>query len=88
MFNARTKHVEIDYHFVHERVASHELFVWFLSSKDQLADIMTKSLPTLRFEFLCSKLVVIEPPSACGGRNKYTTGDVQSYHQLRYKENI
>lgn len=64
MFHARTKHVEIDYHFVRERVASNELHVRFLCSKDQLADIFTKPLPTPRFEFLRSKLSMAITTSA------------------------
>ena len=38
-YHARTKHIEIDYHFVRDRVASKTLMVKFLSSKDQLADV-------------------------------------------------
>jgi hypothetical protein len=52
IFHARTKHVEIDYHFVRERIASKELYVRFISSQDQLADILTKSLPTPHFQAL------------------------------------
>jgi len=44
IFHRRTKHVEVDYHFVRERVASRQLDVCFISSKDQVADIMTKPL--------------------------------------------
>jgi Reverse transcriptase (RNA-dependent DNA polymerase) len=34
MINARTKHIEVDYHFVRERVANKSLLIHFLSSKD------------------------------------------------------
>ena len=42
VFHARTKHIEIDFHFVRERVASGALEVRFISSNDQLADVFTK----------------------------------------------
>jgi hypothetical protein len=51
-FHARTKHIEIDYHFVRERVTSNQLHVKFVCSKDQLADCLTKPLPLPHFEFL------------------------------------
>ena len=49
IFHRRTKHVEVDYHFIRERVSSRQLDVRLISSKDQLADIMTKSLPAPSF---------------------------------------
>jgi Reverse transcriptase (RNA-dependent DNA polymerase) len=58
MFHARMKHIEIDYHFVRERVAAKQLQVKFLCSADQLADIMTKPLPLSRFQLLRNKLNV------------------------------
>ncbi|XP_019186568.1 PREDICTED: uncharacterized protein LOC109181272 [Ipomoea nil] len=65
VFHARTKHVEIDYHFVRDKVASGEMTVNFVSTKDQLADIFTKPLPGPRFTTLRDKLnVVMHPPCA------------------------
>jgi histone deacetylase 1/2 len=49
VFHARTKHIEVDYHFVRERVAQKLLCIKFISSKDQLADIFTKPLPQPQF---------------------------------------
>jgi hypothetical protein len=43
------KHVEVDYHFVHERVAVGQLEVQIISTKDQLVDVFTKLLPGLAF---------------------------------------
>ena len=37
--HARTKHVEMDYHFVCEKVARGQLVTQFVSSKDQLTNI-------------------------------------------------
>ena len=40
----RTKHIDIDYHFVRELVLSKKLITQFVPSHLQLADIFTKSL--------------------------------------------
>ena len=50
VFHARTKHIEIDFHFVRERVADKKLEIRFIPSKDQVADGFTKALPTMSFE--------------------------------------
>ena len=50
VFHARTKHIEIDFHFVRERVAQKQLDIRFIDSKDQLANGFTKALPVRSFE--------------------------------------
>ena len=50
VFHGRTKHIEIDFHFVRERVAQRKLDIRFVHSKDQIADGFTKPLPTRSFE--------------------------------------
>ena len=44
VFHARTKHIEVDYHFVRERIARRLLDIKFVSSGDQIADGFTKAL--------------------------------------------
>jgi hypothetical protein len=43
ILHARTKHIEIDYHFVRDLVVNGTLCVRFVRSGDQLADIFTQS---------------------------------------------
>lgn len=61
VFHARTKHVEIDYHYIREQVMAKHLDLHFVGSCDQIADIFTKGLPVSRFLFLKSRLMVGSP---------------------------
>jgi hypothetical protein len=45
VFHARTKYIEVDYHFVRERVTQKLLDIKIISTEDQIADGFTKSLP-------------------------------------------
>ena len=49
-----TKHIEIDYHFVGEKVLRRDLLIKFISTQDQLADLFTKGFPSPRFNWLTS----------------------------------
>ncbi|KAM0001405.1 putative RNA-directed DNA polymerase [Helianthus debilis subsp. tardiflorus] len=66
VFKARTKHVEVDFHFVREKVAQGKLKVQFINTNDQIADIFTKPLPSQRFLLLRSKLQVVPRPQLAG----------------------
>jgi hypothetical protein len=63
VFHVRTKHIEVDYHFVREKVVHHNIVVKFVSTKDQLADILTKSLASSSFTRLYDNLLLpFQPP--------------------------
>lgn len=52
----RTKHIEVDRHFIKEKLDSGLICTPFVSTKDQLADVLTKGLPNNVFQDLISKL--------------------------------
>lgn len=66
VFHARTKYIEIDYHFIREKVVNRDIAIKFVASSDQVADIYTKGLSTSRFLFVTSSWCSL-PPFACEG---------------------
>jgi hypothetical protein len=60
VFHICTKHIEVDYHFVRERVSQKLLHIKFTSSKDQLADIFAKPLSLPLFDACRRNLRVLD----------------------------
>ncbi|XP_019084178.1 PREDICTED: uncharacterized protein LOC109125877 [Camelina sativa] len=63
----RTKHVEIDIHFVRERIALGHIRVLHIPSSSQYADIFTKGLHTPLFMEFKSSLGVMNNPASTAG---------------------
>nr|GEW20901.1 retrovirus-related Pol polyprotein from transposon TNT 1-94 [Tanacetum cinerariifolium] len=53
---ARSKHIDIRYHFIKEHVENGVIKLYFVNTEYQLADIFTKALGRERIEFLINKL--------------------------------
>ena len=62
MFHSRTKHIEVDFHYVREKVLRRDLSVGFVLGKDNLADVFTKPLPAPLFLLQRHKLLVDSSP--------------------------
>ena len=56
VLHSRMKHVALDYHFIRHQVQSGTLRVVHISTKDQLADVMTKPLSWLLFTNFSTRL--------------------------------
>ncbi|GJY02237.1 ribonuclease H-like domain-containing protein [Tanacetum coccineum] len=63
----RTKHIEIDIHFVRDMVKAGHVRVLHVPSRFQYADIFTKGLPSALFEDFRSSLSVQPPPAPTAG---------------------
>ncbi|GJY78084.1 ribonuclease H-like domain-containing protein [Tanacetum coccineum] len=63
----RTKHIEIDIHFVRDLVATGQVRVLHVPSRFQYADIFTKGLPSMLFEEFRTSLSVRCPPAPSAG---------------------
>ncbi|GKB75717.1 hypothetical protein Tco_0942612, partial [Tanacetum coccineum] len=53
---ARSKHINIKYHFIKEQVKNGMVELYFVRTEYQLADIFTKALGRERLKFLINKL--------------------------------
>nr|XP_043633191.1 uncharacterized protein LOC122604363 [Erigeron canadensis] len=56
ILHSRTKHIDIRYHFIRDHVMKEDVELHFIPTENQLADLFTKPLDENRFNFLISKL--------------------------------
>ncbi|GJY11441.1 hypothetical protein Tco_0379626 [Tanacetum coccineum] len=54
--HSRTKHINIQYHFIKEHVEKGTVEIYFVRMKYQLADLFTKALPQEWFEYLVHRI--------------------------------
>ena len=54
--HTKTKHIDVRYHFIKDHVEKGTIELYFVNTDFQLADLFTKPLEEKRFNFLVSKL--------------------------------
>ncbi|KAM2045335.1 hypothetical protein ACFX1T_009542 [Malus domestica] len=84
VFHSRVKHIEIDYHFVRERVIRGDLSVQHVYSKKQFADILTKGLSISLFCHHYSNLMLGSSKHMIEGGCKDMKGlDSDKYQEIK-----
>jgi len=71
----RMKYIVIDLYFVRDYVTKGLLQVHHVSSHDQLADLLTKALPRIRFTHLRTKINITDGEPILRGRVKNSATD-------------
>ena len=61
ILHARSKHIEVDFHFVREKVLNRDMVIKYICTTYQLAYIFTKCLPSPQFHDLSFKLMGLPP---------------------------
>ncbi|KAI3513013.1 hypothetical protein L1887_20337 [Cichorium endivia] len=59
-FHARTKHIEVHYHFIREKVLKGEIDLRYVRTENQVADSLTKSLTSRKLIEFCDKMGIVE----------------------------
>jgi hypothetical protein len=62
----RIKHLDVKYHWIHERIENGELLVGQIPTSGNVVDAMTKALPGPRFSSLCNCLGVHQCKTGVG----------------------
>jgi hypothetical protein len=71
VFHAKIKHIEVNYHFIREKVLNKDILVQHISTHDHIANVFTEGHTKARFMFLRSKLMVIPIPISLQGNVKH-----------------
>ena len=58
VFHARTKHIELRHHFIRDLVGEGEIQLQFVSTNDQLEDVLTKAATVDRMEWFKKQLKI------------------------------
>ena len=59
----RTKHVEVRYHFIREYNVNGHVDLYYVPTKEQLADALTKNTSFSILEYFCREIGLVDPTS-------------------------
>jgi hypothetical protein len=59
VFHDKSKHIEIRYHYIHDMVQRGDVKLQYVGTDEQVADVLTKPLSLVKFEYFRDKLGVV-----------------------------
>lgn len=68
IFHERTKHIDVDGHFIKDKILNGGISTPFMKFENQLADMFTKSLCHNWLDFICCKMGLydmLQPKGEC-----------------------
>ena len=60
VFHDKSKHIEIKYHYVRDMVQRGAVKLQYVAKEEQIADVLTKPLARLKFEYFRERLGVLQ----------------------------
>ena len=57
--HGNSKHIEIKYHYIKDMVQREALKLQYVATEEQIADVLTKPLARVKFEYFREKLGVL-----------------------------
>jgi hypothetical protein len=60
VFHDKLKHIEIKYHYIKDMVQRKKIHMQYLCKHEQVADVFTKPLVRIKFEYFLESLILVE----------------------------
>ena len=60
MFHNKSKHIEIKYHYIGDMVQRGAVKLLYVATDEQIADVLTKPLSRVKFEYFRGRLGVLQ----------------------------
>ena len=60
MFHDKSKNIKIKYHYIRDMMQRGAINLQYVATDEQIADVLTKPLARLKFEYLREKLGVLQ----------------------------
>jgi hypothetical protein len=82
VFHARTKHIEVHYHFIREKVLVGEINLIYVSTEDQVVNIFTKVLGAEKHRRFRNMLGVMELELSLKGNVEMSSSTRANIHDV------